>query len=963
MQIRGCKTNHIVNPMGYDMSHVTLTWQVVAETAKKQDRAQIVVATDAEMTTVVYDTGMKSDMDNRGFHLDMVLKPYTRYYWTVKVIGDDGESAVSEAQWFETGKMGDAWIGQWITTSWEDQAISPYMRKAFETDRQVVSARAYIIGLGLYELEINGQKVGNELLTPYCTTYDAWLQYQSYDVTEVIESGNNVVGVTLGNGWAKGHFGTFGDLNSPYINEFALLCEIHVTYDDGTKDVIGSDDSWVCHPSAIIEDSIYDGEVFDANKILSGWSTVAYDDASWTQARAYQPDGLGRLEDRLSPPVIVKETLKPELIKTPAGEWVLDMKQNMVGWLKFEVDEPKDTKITISYGEILQDGNFYRDNLRDAKAQYVYISDGEKRTAEPHFTYYGFRFAKLEGFTGDINPDDFTGCVIYSDLQDIGHIETSDPLVNRLFLNAKWGQKGNFLDVPTDCPQRDERMGWTGDAQIFSGTASYNMDTYAFYTKFMKDLYEEQKFAGGMVASTVPTFSKIKHGESSFVGGGACAWSDAATIIPWEVYLHTGDKTILERQYQSMKDWVDWVIARDKEDGDRKLWLQGFQFGDWLALDGPVDGGVMGGTDTGLLASGYYRYSASILGKAAEVLGKEEDAKYYSGRSEEIKKAIQDEFFSKNGRSTVDTQTARVVALQFDLVEEAVKPKVVEELVAKLKKHNMHLTTGFIGTPYLCRALTDHGAEDEAYQVFFQEDYPGWLYEVIMGATTIWERWNSVLPDGKISGTGMNSLNHYAYGAIIEWVYRNVCGLRPIEAEPGFKAFEVRPAISARLGHAKATLDSPMGQIEAGWKIQGDEQVEVKVTVPFGATAKVVLEGDSITCDEKVEFDIGGDTMVAVVAAGSYTFTYKTKKAKAITYGLTTPLWAMTSNDKTREILKAYAPHLVEAEDGIGVEMPYSIQDVLDSADGFMKGMILKGMDVEGLAKDLAAVPFERRSI
>lgn len=718
MRIIRCKTNHLVNPLGYDFSDLVLSWSVEDSVSAMQVEARLVISLDANGKEVVYDSGLDADLDNRGVHIDMDLTPYTRYYWSVEVIGDQ-DRAQSEMNWFETGKMKDEWTGKWLTTPWEDVNLSPYIRKTLSIQKHIDKARVYMTGFGLYHLEMNGKKVGQELFAPYCNAYDAWVQYQTYDVTEYLVHGENVLGVLLGNGWAKGPFGTFGDMNTPYVKDFMVLGELRITYTDGTTEVIGTDESWKCHRSHIIEDSIYDGEVIDASLELPNWSKSILNDKSWDNMKFIKPEGLGPLTERLSPPVIIKETIKPiELIKTPAGEWVLDFGQNMVGWVAFNANAANEGKVLLQYGEVLQEGNFYRDNLRDAKARFEYhwpvqeetkledISLDSEKTSEitadlirPHFTYYGFRYVKLEGFKEPINLDDFVGEVVYTDLETTGYIETSNNLVNRLFSNALWSQKDNFLDVPTDCPQRDERMGWTGDAQVFCGTASFNMDTYPFYVKFMRDLYEEQKFAGGMVASTVPTFSQIKHDESSFIAGGACAWSDAATVIPWEVYLHSGDPAILRRQYQSMKDWVDWVIKKDIAGGDRKLWIGGFQFGDWLALDGPVEGGVMGGTDNDFLASAYYKYSLELVAKAAKVLGLTENQIYYQNRANDVKKAIGKEFFSETGRSTIHTQTAHVVALHFDLVDDQVKGRVAGDLVELMKKTDMHLTTGFIGTP------------------------------------------------------------------------------------------------------------------------------------------------------------------------------------------------------------------------------------------------------------------------
>ena len=968
MKITSCKTNHMVNPLGYGMAHATVSWIAEDTVSKKQAGAQVIVAKDDKMKEVLYDSGKKAELSNLAVDLPIDLTPYTRYFWTVKVWGDAGDEATSEVNWFETGKREDGWQAKWITTTWEDKNLHPYMRKAFSVNGKIKSARAYVTGMGLYELEINGDRVGQERLTPYCNTYDQWVQHQTYDVTEVIKEGDNVVGAMLANGWAKGRFGTFGDANQPYCHDFALLCELRLTMEDGSVQVIGTDMDWKCAPSPIVDDSIYDGEVYDTSKEIPGWSTTECDDVNWDKVAEYDAKLLGKVVDRLSVPVIVKETIKPvELIHTPAGELVLDMGQNMVGWLQIKVREKKGTQIKISHGEVLQEDNFYRDNLRTAKAEYHYICDGTERVIEPHTTFYGFRYAKLEGFSEPINLDDFVGCVVYSDLETTGHIETSDPLINRLFLNAMWGQKGNFLDVPTDCPQRDERMGWTGDTEVFAGTASFNMDTYAFYTKFMQDLYEEQKLVDGMVASTIPTFTTNRSPESSFAGGGACAWSDCATVVPWEVYLHFGDKTILERQYVSMKTWVDWIRRKDQKAGDHKLWLEGFQFGDWLALDGPVPGGVLGGTDNGLLASAYYRLSTNILSKAAKVLGFDEDAKFYGELSEQIKKAIQDEFFSKNGRSTILTQTAHVVALHFDLVEPEVKERIVKDLRALLRKSNMHLKTGFIGTPYLCRSLSDHGDSDSAYQILLQEDYPSWLYEVLMGATTIWERWNSILPDGKISGTDMNSLNHYAYGSIVEWMYRNMCGINPLEEAPGFKKFLVKPEVYGKIYHATATVKSSMGIIESGWKREEDGTLTVKVVVPFDSEATAYLPDcdlSSVKGLDGVKAEQAEGKVKVDLVAGSYVFNYVPTKKYDMEYTIESPIRELLSVPETKAILTEMAPRLAASAEGtMGMELPYSIGEVLRAGDPFMLKMMFGLVDFEVLNERLKAVQVQVRRV
>ena len=847
VEILKCKTNHIINPLGFAMENAVVSWIADSDRSIKQVRAQVQVALDKEMKELIYVSDPSENPDSTGVKLPIALKPRTAYYWTVEVWGDAGDSAKSEVNYFETGKREEELLGEWITTPWEDPKISPYIRKAFQLDKKIEKARLYITGLGLYWLEVNGKRVGEDFFAPGCTGVDRLVQIYTYDLTDMLSAGDNALGLMMGNGWAKGKFGASGALHTePYMDDYVLKAELRLMYEDGTEEIILTDDSWKCTPSPILEDSIYDGEVFDQRKVIKDWSEASYCDKDWDHMTVIEDikvnvpthPYLGKLEDRLSLPVVVKEKVKPvAFIHTPAGEIVLDMGQNMAGWVRMKVHEPAGTIITLSHGEILQDDCFYNANLRTAKAQYVYISDGTEQIVEPHFTFYGFQYVKIEGNTKPLCLEDFEGCAVYSDLEETGWITTSDARINRLYANAKWSQKDNFLDVPTDCPQRNERMGWTGDAQMFCKTASYNMDTYAFYTKYLRDLWVEQKDRNGMVGHTVPSFIKIEPPSSSF-WWGSCAWGDAAVIMPWTMYTHYGDKYILEQQYPSMKAWVDWVVSTNV--GPTGLWDSGFRFGDWLALDGDPDqkDNRFGGTDVTLVASAYLKYSSELLAKAAQVLGEEKDAVYYQGISDRAKEAIQEAYYTQDGKSVIQTQTAHVLALEMDLVKEEHRASIAEGLVELLKKNNMHLNTGFVGTPFLCKVLSEEGYSEAAYELLFQNDFPSWLYEVDMGATTIWERWNSVLPDGKISGTGMNSLNHYTFGSIAQWMYENICGLTL--RENGFKSFHVEPEFSERFTYVDMQYDSPKGKICVKWQKAAEQDgYRLYVKVPFDTEAVV----------------------------------------------------------------------------------------------------------------------------
>lgn len=849
----------MLNPLGFAMDQAVVSWITESEVSQKQIRAQIKVALDKAMHNVVYTSDPDANIDSTGFVLPVELRPRAAYYWTVQVWGDGGDTAVSDVNTFETGKRQEQMSGAWITTPWENKKISPYIRKRITLPCGVRKARLYITGLGLYLSEINGKPVSDEFFAPGCTAVDRWVQLYTYDVTELLHAGDNVLGVMMGNGWAKGRFGAayhMEDVDSyvdtylmedderaaldngkTYVSEYLLNAELRVELENGAEQVFVTDETWKCAPSPILEDGLYNGEVFDENNVIPNWSSVDCCDDDWDLMRLVADPNLGALEDRLSLPVKIKETIRPlGFIHTPAGETVLDMGQNIAGWVKVRIKEPAGKRIRLQHGEILQNGCFYNDNLRAAKAEYVYISDGTAKIVQPHFTFYGFRYVKIEGIE-DPRLDDFVGCVVYSDLEETGWLTTSDPRINKLFTNAKWSQKDNFLDVPTDCPQRDERMGWTGDAQVFCKTGSYNMETYAFYTKYLHDLWREQEKNHGMVSHVIPTIIRESFEESGFWQGGACVWGDAATIMPWTLYEQYGDATILQRQYPSMKAWVDWITRKVvNEDG---IWDGGFQFGDWLALDGNREDDRLGGTDEAFIASVYLKYSAELVAKAAQVLNYREDETYYTGVSQRTKTAIQKAYYYPDGSCKIQTQTAQILSLVMDIVPQADRKRIAEDLVALLQERDMHLSTGFVGTPFLCMALSMEGYSDAAYEILFKDDFPSWLYEVNMGATTIWERWDSVLPDGSMSGTGMNSLNHYTYGSIARWMYENIAGLTLQEA--GFKRFQIRPEFTDRFSFVDMKYRSAKGWIEVKWERISEESYKLHVKVPFDTTAVICL--------------------------------------------------------------------------------------------------------------------------
>ncbi len=877
MIIQRMKTNRILNPLGFDLKTPTVSWTVAETTAKEQVWARVEVSDTSTFESILFDTGEDRTLSSLGVPVLLDLQPRTRYFWRVTVLADNGETATSDAAWFETAKLDEPFTAERISPCLTPGTM-PYMRRSFTVNGKIKRARAYFTGLGVYELYINGQKASDEYLAPGCTAYDRWIQYQTYDVTEMLQGGENVIGAVLGNGWAMGRFGFDGkagdfETNDPgaphniFTEDYLLMGELHIETDAGDV-VIVTDTNWQCAPSPLTFCSIYDGERYEDALEIENWCKPGCTYGDWQPVRVDTETQLGQISARLSLPVKAKHVIKPQQIQTSKKELVLDLGQNITGWLTFTADIPAGTELRLQFGELLQDGCFYRDNMRSALCEYRYISNGKRNFVRPIATFYGFRYVKLSGVDSLRGIENIEAWSLYSDLEQTGEILTANEKVNRLYLNSVWSQRDNFLDVPTDCPQRDERMGWTGDAQAFCPTANYNMDCQAFYTKYSRDLYEEQKLADGKVLDVAPLMVSRRADEQHPMlssGGGRCGWADAASIIPWETYLATGDVSMLENGYDSMKDWADWIFRYDEANGSTRLWLGlEFHFADWLALDGARSGfdpeAVMGGTDVTFLCSAYYYKSTMCVANAARALGKTADYARYQNRANEILDAIRREFYTPGGMCAASTQTGNAISLSFGLAPEFARGKIAEYLCGLIRLNDMHLKTGFLGTPVLCRALSDNGANADAYTLFLNEDLPSWLYEVNMGATTIWERWNAVNPDGKISGIGMNSMNHYAYGAVFEWVYKNVCGLNAVAEKPGFKQAVLRPQPDARLGAAKAKVHTAAGYYESGWEYVGDK-VKYTFVIPFDAKADVVLTAAD------------GETIQKSLTAGTYTFT------------------------------------------------------------------------------------------
>lgn len=684
--------------------------------------------------------------------------------------------------------------------------------KNFRCAAKAEKAILEITALGVYEAKLNGERVGDFILAPGWTSYLNRLQVQSYDVTDMLKTENSLE-VTVGQGWRAIANKRDGSDFLGY-RDTALIAELTIVYADGTAESIVTDSSWTARESKLRYTNIYDGDIYDATfKAGSARHCICVD---------LEKDMLIPQEGEK----IVEQERMPALqvIKTPAGETVIDFGQNMTGYVEFRIKGTPGAQATISHGETLdRDGNFYNANYRSADAQIKFICDGEEHIYKSALTFFVFRYIRLENWPDEIKKENFTAIVVHSDIRRTGYFECSDETVNKLFKNIIWGQKGNFLDVPTDCPQRNERLGWTGDAQVFVRTASLNFDVERFFKKWLHDLAADQG-RDGCVPHVIPNIFDDM--------GGSSAWSDAAVICPWEIYRTYGDKKILEDQFDSMKAWIDWMRERS-ENGKRS---GGSHFGDWLGLDSP-EGSYKGSTPDDLIATAYYKYSTELFIKAAHALGR--DVAEYENIPAEAAKAFRREYM-ENGRVKNATQTACVLALYFDITDDrAATATQLNELV----KRAGHLETGFVGTPYLLHALSDNGYAETAYDLLLRREYPSWLYPISKGATTVWKHWDGIKPDGTMWSTDMNSFNHYAYGAVADWMYGAAAGINADPDRPGFEHIIFRPVTDRRLDFVKASIDTRRGTVASEWRRENG-RIKYIFTVPEGCGASVVIGGE-----------------------------------------------------------------------------------------------------------------------
>ena len=699
---------------------------------------------------------------------------------------------------------------KWIIHQDNKQYEAISFKKELNLSKKVKKATLYITSLGVYCAEIDGVRVGDFILAPGFTSRKR-VQYQTYDITKMIDTGSTI-SVSVGEGWYKGkiNFGT--DEGGPEKKK-ALMAEIRISYCDGTRDVIVTDENWLVKRDKIRYVDLYDGEKVDAN----------YEDA-YVNASIYGNPPSVKVVKQEGVYVKEQETLRPlRIFKSPNGDTLIDFGQNMTGYFEINVDAKIGDRVALSVCEELDKyGNFYNENYRDAKAEFEYICHDGHNVYKPRLAFWGFRYMRVNEFPTEIKADNIKAIVLHSDIKRTGYLDSSSPLLNQLFSNIIWGQKGNFLDVPTDCPQRDERQGWTGDATVFCRTATYNYDVNQFFTKWLSDLALDQE-KNGHIPHIIP---QTICWDWSVAEHSGAVWGDASTIIPYQLYLTYGNREILKRQYTSMCRYIKYITEHTKE---KYLWSGCEQFGDWLGLDAPA-GSYRGSSNEDFIASVFYAHSTSLVAKTGKILGRRVDK--YEKLYEKILTKIRKTF------KEYKTQTECALALYFNIAED--KKAVAAQLDAMIKENGNRLKTGFVGTPYLLHALSQNGYAETAYELLLQESFPSWLYSVKQGATTIWEHWDGKNEKGEFWSKAMNSFNHYAYGSVADWVYMEACGIHTVEDKPGFEEVLISPHPTDKLDHLSARIDTKYGTISSKWyHFEGKVRYEIITPVP----ATIIIDG------------------------------------------------------------------------------------------------------------------------
>tara|TARA_R110002050_G_scaffold286121_2_gene436326 strand:- start:87854 stop:90610 length:2757 start_codon:yes stop_codon:yes gene_type:complete len=886
-----------IDPIGIDVTAPRLSWVLASNKRNSSQSAyqiQVYTSMSTDKSNLVWDSSkVISDESVHIIYNGPELLSSQKYYWRVRVWDQNGSgSKWSSVNMWQMGLLNSSeFKADWIEVD-ADNTIdrsSPLFRNEFKVSKKIASAIATITAHGLYVAYINGQKIGDAYFTPGWTSYNKRLQYQTYDVTKLLQQGDNAIGAMLGSGWYRG---TLAWGNEKYGKTLALLLQVEVKYVDGTSEIIGTNKNWKTATGEILNSEIYNGELIDARKEKEGWKLPSYNDQEWNLVKVKDFDKTNLIAT-MNEPIRKHEKFEViEVITTPEGDQVLDFGQNLVGFVQVKIKGNKGDEVILKHAEVLdKNGNFYTANLRAATQENKYIlKGGEEEIFEPHFSWQGFRYVRVKGISGKLDPANFTAVALYSDMNTTGGFTTSNKLINQLQHNIEWGQKGNFLDVPTDCPQRDERLGWTGDAQVFFNTAAFNMQVDNFFTKWMKDVKADQ-LENGSVPHVIPNVLNPHDGASA-------GWADVSTIIPWNLYLNYGDIAILENQYTSMKGWVNYMRGQS----ENYLWNRGSHFGDWLFYRPDDDNdGRSALTDKYLIAQCFYANSTQLLINTAEILGKQNEVEEYTALLVNIKEAFINEYTTRNGSLVSNSQTAYVLALNFDMLPENLREQAAKRLADNIRSYNYHLTTGFLGTPYLCHVLTRFGYHDLAYTLLMQKSYPSWLYPVTQGATTIWERWDGQKPNGDFQTISMNSFNHYAYGAIGDWMYKTLGGINSSSKTDGvgYKKIILKPHVDNKLVSKKeeeqsederltmvnTDLDTYYGKISSHWQ-KGDNQFSMDFNIPVNTTAELhiptnaiekIMEGKSKLSKSKdiTIIETTATEVIVSLGSGAYHFTIK----------------------------------------------------------------------------------------
>ncbi len=854
------RCNYFENPLAIHDAAPRLSWRLASDGRRgaRQTAYRITVSTRRNGRADLWNSGkVATDATTHIAYRGTPLASRQRAWWQVEVWDEKGRRSVSAHAYWEAGLLNASdWHGEWIGSTLaggpEASMPSPYVRTIFNVAAKPVSARLYASALGCFEFELNGRRVGTDEFAPGWTDYNKRVQYLAYDVTSLLKPGANAAGAILGDGWYAGRVGW--RTRSYYGDRPKLRAQLILTFADGSTQVVATDGSWKVAFGPIAESDIMFGETYDARRELPGWSTAEGDDRAWLPVTTFPAPAI-ELSPVLGPTVRATQELKPaapakKFNVWPEPVWIVDLGQNMVGRVRLKVKVPAGRILKLRFAEVLNpDGTLYIENLRGIRAADYYTAKGDPKGEvwEPRFTFHGFRYVEVSGHPEDLPADAITGVVLHSDTPRTGDFTCNDPLINQLQRNIDWGQRGNFLEVPTDCPQRNERLGWMGDAQVFCRTAAWNRDVAAFFHKWARDVADAQR-ADGAMPSVAP------HIEGVGPDGGP-AWADAAVICPWTMYLCYGDTAILAQHFQAMTRFIDFMeresIGLIRSHPDYKEWRG---YGDWLALDG--SGKVDGGTPKDLIGTAFFVYSAEIVAETARLLRRAPEAKSYQALADRVRRAYQQRYVSAGGLVTGLTQTSYVLTLQFNLCPTALRPKLVAELVRDIEQRGWQLTTGFVSTSYVQHVLTQANRVDIAYKLLHQKKWPSWLYAVTQGATTIWERWDGWTQEKGFQDKGMNSFNHYAYGAIGAWLYAVVAGIDLDPARPGFKHIRLQPRPGGELTRAQGYLETMHGKVSSSWKLASG-RFEWTVTVPPNTTAtarfpvptgaKIVESGRALT--------------------------------------------------------------------------------------------------------------------